>query len=364
MSTTPGIKIICTHDGCERRSIARRLCRAHYLAAWKAGDLARHEPLPPRQKKHDYVCPPDHKHAEATTCYIQHQCRCDDCVADHNARETRRSKLKAYGRFDTGLVDAAPVREHILMLSEYGIGYKRIAQLAGVGITGVRQLIWGRQEPGTRYGEIPKRVGREKAEKILAVEPRIENLGARKSVPSRGTHRRLQALVARGWSQSKLADRLGMDRANFGGMMQRQFVGAATHRAVVELFDELWDQDPPRQTHRDKIAYTRTLRYAAARRWLPPLAWDDIDTDTEPPVPDEEDGSVDEVAIELAITGEGPRLTPAERRECVRRLHRERWSDGRIADTIRCNVKTIQRIREELGLEAFDPTELRSRGAA
>jgi hypothetical protein len=48
----------------------------------------------------------------------------------------------------------------------------------------------------------------------------------------------------------------------------------------------------------------------------------------------------------------------------VLRLHRERWSDGRIADTIGCASKTVERIRDELGLEAFDQNELRDRGAA
>ncbi|NLP82621.1 hypothetical protein HF576_02045 [Microbacterium sp. CFH 90308] len=363
MSTTPGIKLVCTHDGCEKRSVARRLCHAHYQAAWKAGELGQHVKLPPREKKNDHVCPDDHKHAAASTCFIQHQCRCTPCVEAHNARERNRSKQKAYGRFDTGLVDAGPVREHILKLGEFGIGYKRVAELAGVGTTGVRTLIWGRQDPGDRYGEIPKRVAREKAEKILAVQATIENLGARQSVPARATHRRVQALVARGWSLSKVARLLGWTVENFHTMMRRDMVGAATHREVAALYEELWDVAPPRETHRDKIAYTRSLNFAKQRRWLPPLAWDDIDTDEEPPVPDEE-GAVDEVAIELAIAGEGVRLRPAERRECVRRLHAERWSDGRIAEAIRCTSKTVMRIREELGLGAFDQTELRARGAA
>jgi hypothetical protein len=363
MATTPGTKLVCTHDGCTKRSVARRLCHAHYQAAWKGGELGQHEKLPPREKRYDHVCPDGHKHAAASTCFIQHQCRCTPCVDAHNARERNRVKQKAYGRFDTGLVDADPVREHILKLGEFGIGYKRVAQLAGVGVTGVRSLIWGRQDPGDRYGEIPKRVAREKAEKILAVPATIENLGARQSVPARGTHRRVQALVARGWSQSKIAVRLGMDRGNFGLMMRREFVGAGTHRRMAEIYEELWDQLPPHAEWREKIAYTRALEHARQRRWLPPLAWDDIDLDDEPPVPDEE-GGVDEIAVELAIAGEGVRLRPAERRECVRRLHSEKWSDARIGDTLRCAAKTVARIREELGLEAWDQNDLRDRGAA
>jgi len=362
MATTPGIKLVCTHPGCERRTAARRLCRPHYLAAWRAGELSHHEPAPPREKA-PTRCPADHKHGDSSTCYIQHQCRCQACGDAHAARERHRKKQKAYGRFDTGLVDAEPVRAHILALSEYGIGYKRVAELAGVGTTGVRQLVWGRQEPGPRNGEIPKRVDREKAQKILAVQPVVENLGARRSVPARSTHRRVQALVARGWSIARLGRELDWSEGNFQGMMRREFVGAATHRAVVDLYERLWNVEPPRETASEKAAYSRSVAYAKRRRWLPPLAWDDIDLDVEPPTPGDEDG-IDEMAVELAIAGERVRLTPLERRDAVRRLHESKWSAGLIAETLHCSTKTVDRIRGELGLETADQTELRHRGAA
>jgi hypothetical protein len=190
--------------------------------------------------------------------------------------------LKAYGRFDTGLVDADPVREHILMLGEFGIGYKRVAQLAGVGITGVRSLIWGRQDPGPRFGEIPKRVAREKAEKILAVQAVIDNLGDGAKLPAVGTHRRIQALCARGWSLSKIAARLDMQVGNFWRMLERDQVVADTHRRMAVIYEDLWDQEPPHDEWHSKGAYTRSLNYAKRKGWLPPLAWDDIDTDPEP----------------------------------------------------------------------------------
>lgn len=354
----------CTRPGCQGKPVARRLCRAHYQAAWKAGDLGQHEKQPPRVKN-PTICPPEHKHGGSLVCYNLHQCRCTPCVEHRHATDLRRKKDKAYGRYATGLVDVTAVREHVLLLSEYGIGYKRVAHLAGFrSSTPVRNIIWGRQDPGPRKGEMLKRVKRETAEKILAVKPDITLLADGASIPARGTHRRLQALVARGWSQSKLADRIGMQRGNFGQMMQRSRVTVALHRRVATLFDELWDQTPPHAAWRDSIAYSRSIRYARARRWLPPLAWDDIDNDPEPPAVEGGNETVDEMAVELALTGDMPRLTPAERRECVRRLHRERWSDGRIADQLGCASKTVERIRAELGLAAFEHTQLRERGAA
>jgi hypothetical protein len=353
----------CTHPDCGKPAVARRLCRPHYQAAWKAGELGQHVKLPPRRRNR-VICPPEHKHAESLVCYNLHQCRCEPCIEHRAATHERRAKLKAYGRYDTGLVDAEPVREHLLMLGEFGLGYKRVARLAGVGITPVRNVIWGRQDPGPRKGEIPKRIKRENAEKILAVTPDMSLLAPGRHIPSRGTHRRLQALVARGWSQSKLATMLGVDRGNFGVMMRRDHVTVGFHRRVADLYEQLWDRVPPHDAWRDSIAYSRTLNYAQQHRWLPPLAWDDIDNDPEPPAVEEGDDLVDDMAVELAIMGERPRLTPAERREAVSRLHASRWSDKRIAETIGCSDRTVLRLRDELGLEAFDQNELRDRGAA
>lgn len=281
MSTTPGIVLTCTNDGCENKSVARRLCRAHYQAAWKAGELSQHVKLPPRTRQRTR-CPETHKHAGASTCYIQHQCRCDECAAAHTARERTRGKLKAYGRFDTGLVDAEPARAHVLELGEFGIGYKRVAQLAGVSVTGVRTLVWGRQDPGPRYGEIPKRIAREKADRIMAVEATIANLGDGAKISALGTHRRIKALVTQGWSLSKLARRMDMEVANFWSMLSREQVIASTHRRMCDIYEELWDQKPPHNEWRSRGAYTRSVHYAKRRGWLPPLTWDDPDTDPDP----------------------------------------------------------------------------------
>lgn len=341
----------CSAEGCREPVVSRTLCRKHYQAAWKAGDF-KNAPLVPRRKLVRFLCPPEHKHADSSTCYIQHQCRCDPCTDNRAARERRRQKLIAYGRFDTGLLDAGPVREHLLMMGEFGMGYKRVAALAGIGITSTRNLIWGRQDPGPRYGELQKRVKRETAVALLAVKPALELLAPNACIPARGVHRRVQALVARGWSQSKLSDRLGMERSNFGVMMNRDRVTVRRHLAVAALYEELWDQLPPHQEWRDAGAYTRSLTYARQRRWLPPLAWDDIDTDIEPPAPDEEEAGIDHVLVELACAGDHVRLSVLERREAITRLNAAKLNDHVIAERLNINVRTVLRIRQELGLTA------------
>ena len=351
----------CSLQDCSAPVVGRKLCRRHYQQAWKRGDFE-NQPLPPR-KPGKTLCPAEHKHDGSSTCYIQHQCRCVPCKAHHAEMTSARTRNKAYGRFDAGLVDAGPVREHMMMLAEFGLGYKRVAGLAGIGITPTRTLIWGRQEPGPRNGELQKRVKRETAEAILSVKPDIENLAQGAYIPSRATHRRLQALVTIGWSQSKLGARLGVVPGNLHALTQQKQVTVRRHLQVVALFDELWNQAPPCENHRDKIAYSRSRSYAKARRWLPPLAWDDIDTDVEPPIADELTG-VDEVAVELAISGERVRLSHAERREAIRQTHASRWSDARIAEQLHLADRTVFRIRQELGLVAFAQDELQKREAA
>lgn len=325
----------CTHPGCAAKPVARRLCRNHYQQAWKAGKLGAHKKQTTRPRLRDRkICPPDHRHAEATTCYIQHQCRCDPC-ADHNAaREQRRKKDIAYGRYDSGLVDVTPVREHVLMLGEYGIGYKRVAQLAGFkSSTPVRSIIWGRQEPGPRNGELQKRVKRETAEKILAIQPVIENLAPKQPVPSTGTHRRVQALIARGWSMSQIATRADWGIANFFTMMQRPLIAAVTHLTIAALYEQLWDQEPPQSTRSERAAYTRSLRYAAARGWLPPLAWDDIDEDPAPDVPEQpEQGKgarILEDAEWLLDAGESPNQVAASLGKSPATLAKLAWRHDR-----------------------------------
>lgn len=348
----------CTHTGCTNATVARRLCRAHYQQAWKAGKLDNHKKAPPRVIN-PTICPDTHKHGETGTCYVSHKCRCENCVAGTTKRNYRRLQLKAYGRYDTGLVDVEPVRQHVLMLGEYGIGYKRLAKICGYkSSTPIRTIIWGRQDPGPRFGEMQKRVKRETAERVLRVRPTLDLLADGRNIPARGTHRRVQALMVRGWSMSKLAAMIDVQPANFATMMQRDRVRVATHKAVAEMYERVWDLDPPQATGPDKTAAVKARKYANARKWAPPLAWDDIDLDEAPDLGgDEGSDVVDAVAVELAASGVPVKLGIAERREAVKLLHERRMSDSKIADFLNITARTVLRIREELGLHAWSLVE-------
>ncbi len=201
-------------------------------------------------------------------------CRCAGCTAANRDEHARISRLRAYGQW-LPFVDAEPARAHVRALARAGIGWKRAAELAGLPEGTMRKLLQG----GSGARSPSRRIRPETAAAILAVQPAAGNLGAAALVDAAGTQRRLQALVVIGWSQAKLAERLGMSAANFGAVMRCGHVTAATARAVAGLYDQLWNRPPPEGGQREKIAASRARNFARQHGWAPPLAWDDDQID-------------------------------------------------------------------------------------
>ena len=166
-------------------------------------------------------------------------CRCASCTEGNRLDHAHRARMKLYGRWQP-YVDAAPAREHVRALSAAGVGWKRAAKLAGVSTGSMSRLLFG--GPGDRLPS--RRIRPETERRLLAVRitPAALSPGAR--VDATGTRRRLQALVACGYSKSRLAARLGVQGGNLATSMERDQVTAATERAVRALYDELWGRAP------------------------------------------------------------------------------------------------------------------------
>lgn len=199
------------------------------------------------------------------------RCSCAECLAAVRAWQRRRARMQAYGRWQP-YVDAAPVREHVRMLSAYGIGFRTAARVADVPYATITHLMYG----CPKQGRPPtSRIRPETARRLLAVRPSPDHVAPGTRIDATGTHRRLRALVAADHALSVLAARLVMTPANLCTVLRSGRVTASTARAVAALYDELWDEAPDESTSRGARLAASARRMAAEHGWPPPAAWDD-----------------------------------------------------------------------------------------
>lgn len=226
--------------------------------------------------KRDCECPvAKHEHG-TSTAYVVDRCRCRACIDASTAASNVRSRAQVFGRYDSGRVDAEPVREHMRMLMVEGISLKRMSKLTGLSLSTVTATLYGRGERGHKpYA----RTSQGTATKLLALKPGLEHMAAGRVIDSTGTHRRLQALVTIGWSQSRLGERLSILPSNMVKLMASHQTTAGRARQVIALYDQLWNQPQTGHDQRSRISANRSKSYATTRGWAPPMAWDDATID-------------------------------------------------------------------------------------
>jgi transcriptional regulator with XRE-family HTH domain len=123
-------------------------------------------------------------------------CHCFHCRVAHSQYNVERERAKAAGDFN-GIVDATPVREHLRMLSRQGVGYKSVADAAGVSKTILSNILAGRRT----------RVRARTMRAVLAVDKSA--IADHALVPSGPTWRLLDELLERGFSKAQLARWMG-----------------------------------------------------------------------------------------------------------------------------------------------------------
>jgi transcriptional regulator with XRE-family HTH domain len=208
-----------------------------------------------------------HEHG-TNAAYVLDKCRCLPCSRARVAVDRQRTRLKAYGRYDR-YVDADPARQHIRGLMGQGMGLKRIVKVSDLSQGMLWKLLYGKRVPGRKRRQPSKRILATTEARVLAVHLDLAD-GA--MIDGTCTARRIQALVAAGWSMSKIAARLGINRANFTPLAHgRRKVTAGTARAVWALYRELVDVAPPEGNQRDRIAASRARNYARHAGWEPVL---------------------------------------------------------------------------------------------
>ena len=126
-------------------------------------------------------------------------CRCTPCRAANSRYETGRAAARKAGDW-RGLVDAAPVRAHLVRLSRGGVGYKSAAAAASVATSVVAKVLSGER----------RQVRAHTSRRLLAVT--VDARADASTVPAGPTWRRIRQLLEEGYTKARLARELGAQR--------------------------------------------------------------------------------------------------------------------------------------------------------
>lgn len=243
---------------------------------------------------------------------------CTPCRAAHNKDVKRRACSPAFYRPIT------KAQKHVLALRRHGMTVKAIADRSGINEDTVSAISTGRRDKVTEIVETA----------LLGVELKR---GGGVLVSRVGTVRRIQALMAIGWTHQLMKIECGHETATT--------VHQSGDRVTVDLADDV-------AAMYERLSMTpgpskRTADRAARRGYAPPLAWDD-DIDSPGAVAYRAvDVDVDEIAIEEAIFGRPVKLTADERDEAVRRMTDAGHSAKHIAAWLRVSQRLVTRKRSE-----------------
>lgn len=172
-------------------------------------------------------------------------------------------------------------------------------------------------------------------------------------VPVTGVRRRIEALYTLGWSTVRIGQELGCKPATIQRWLQGDaaFVRKETHDRMADLYERLWNQPPSSDTWAERVGIGRTLAFARRQGFQPPLAWDDIDRDPEPPAfIDWEGRDVDMVAVERAMEpdGDAEGLNAAERSALAELAVSRGWTHHGIYKRFGISAqRASKRVREQ-----------------
>lgn len=197
-----------------------------------------------------------------------------------NREEKRRHHLRMMGKPPRIRPDELDrVRAHLVWLhDEHGMSWREISVEAGLYTngTGLTKFM-----NGTTKGML-----RSSYEPLMRVQPippgRNEHVGGA-MVPVVGATRRIQALVALGFSMKTLDDIAGWGiyssrrialGINVNSSKPLAYVYASRDAEVRALYEKL-SNAKPEDYGISRVSIGRALSYAKTRNWAPPGAWDD-----------------------------------------------------------------------------------------
>lgn len=205
-------------------------------------------------------------------CYIE------DCDRIHHAQglcsiHYSRQRMRAIraGNWEPVEADATPFKERIRQFLDLGYSYTMLEALTGVERhTFARALLKDRQ-----------RVLEDNIEKLNRVpltplwQMWRRDLGCDYKVPSYLASRRIRALMAVGYTTTYIAQETGLTNRTIGRLAHKEkecdFIMRSNLVKIAEVYDRLWDQEPPVPHHRSLL--TKYIQ------WPLPIEWDEDELD-------------------------------------------------------------------------------------
>lgn len=177
------------------------------------------------------------------------------------ARDRRNHYLRKTGR--GGLVDPTEMRARIRHWHYLGVTFERMSQR-----TGLESSLLRKQYRGGHFEQAQWRT----EQAVLGAEFTEEDFEYPFAV---GTRRRLQALVAKGFTQAFLAETSGWEHTYLNQFTNSRRVRTTPEvkARVLKLWDKLIDTDPLDVLAPRAVAYARTV--ARKRNYPPANCWDD-----------------------------------------------------------------------------------------
>lgn len=202
-------------------------------------------------------------HHNTLTCYTDYACRLPACRDRYNAWNRERGQAMSAGTWQP-LVDAEPIRQHLLALGAAGITFHRVSVLTGLPYKSVRAFVhhdYGNAAPRRR------RATPDVAAKILAIG--FTDSGY---VSPIGSERRFQALVAMGWPTLHTARRAGIHPSNRTSIFRAAAMRASIAQRIAATYDEMREQVPAKSGV-SAVSIKRAKQQAVQRRWPTVAYW-------------------------------------------------------------------------------------------
>lgn len=203
-------------------------------------------------------------------------------------------------------VDATATRNHIAALrgagwSNRAIGAATNGLISDQGIGAIARGRVTRVRDCTEWAVLEIDPATLPTKTLKGTEPFVSKVGAT---------RRIQALLAIGWTHDHMSAVVGFQTGRFLAFTTANLCLLSTHRKVAAMYRQLSTRPGPSEITRQR---------AARLGYVGPAAWDDIDRDQGPELDLEQDRRpgqdfVDEAMVERIVTG-GPRPRKATRAE-------------------------------------------------